>query len=137
MTYIKSLKYCSHSILELKALNLDKYNNINNTDISFIFTTENSTVQYYCDSLIDNLIKIKIPKEAISGNVQLNIKKINFNYNFSIEIIKEIPLKINENITEYYGDGIRIEENLISYIRNNYSINLKFLSNYSFKIKNI
>ena len=122
MTYIKSLKYCFHSILELKAINLDKFNNINNTDISFIFTTENSTTKYYSDSLIDNLIKIKIPKEAISGNVQLNIDKIKLKYNFSIEIIKEIPLKINENITEYYGDDIRIEEDLISYIRNNYSI---------------
>ena len=121
-TYFKSFKYCSYSILELKALNLDQYSNINNTDISFNFTIENSTVQYYSDSLIDNIIKIKIPEEAISGNVQLNIEKINFTYNFSIEIIKEIPLKINENITEYYGSGIRIEDDLISYIRNNYSI---------------
>ena len=67
--YFKSFKYCSYSILELKALNLDQYSNINNTDISFNFTIENSTVQYYSDSLIDNIIKIKIPEEAISGNV--------------------------------------------------------------------
>lgn len=79
-------------------------------------------MQLNSDSLVDNLIKIKIPKEAISGNVQLNIEKINFNYNFSLEIINEIPLNINENISEYYGDGIRIEEDLISYTRNNYYI---------------
>ena len=119
---IKNLKYCSFSILEIKAVNLDKYNNLENKDISFIFTTQNSITQLNSDSLVDNLIKIKIPKEAISGNVQLNIEKINFNYNFSLEIINEIPLNINENISEYYGDGIRIEEDLISYTRNNYYI---------------
>ena len=122
LSYVKSFKYCSYSIIELKALNLDQYSYISNTDISFNFTTENSTVQYYSDSLIDNIIKIKIPEEAISGNVYLKIEKINFSYNFSIEIIKEIALKINENITEYFGSGLRIEENLITYIRNNFSI---------------
>ena len=67
LTYIKSLKYCSHSILELKAINLDKFNNINNTDISFIFTTENSTTKYYSDSLIDNLIKLKYLKKQFQA----------------------------------------------------------------------
>ena len=119
---IKNLKYCSFSVLEIKANNLDKYNNIDNKDISFIFMTQNSTKQLYSDSLIYNIIKIKIPKEAITGNVQLNIEKINFTFNFSLEIINEIPLKINENISEYYGEGIRIEEDLISYTMNNYYI---------------
>ena len=72
---IKNLKYCSFAILSIKCYNLNFYKEITNKDISFLFTTIDSSNNYFSNEIIEDIIKVTIPFEAISGNVIINIKK--------------------------------------------------------------
>ena len=85
---LNTSNFCRFSILTLNCSNLNYYKDIKNTDISFQFTSNNFSNIYFSDEIIENSIKIKIPFDAISGNVTMNINKLNFKYNFSIEIIQ-------------------------------------------------
>ena len=125
---LETLKYSKFSILTLNCSNLNYYKDIQNKDISFKFTSNSSSNIYFCDEIMENSIKIKIPSDAISGNVTMNIDKLNFKYNFSIEIIKDFSIKINENIIKKEGNDMVINEKEISCTRNNYFIIYSFIS---------
>ena len=91
-------KYCIYSNLKIKCKNLNYYQDIKPTDISLEFPIKDSTKKYYCDSINENIIKIKIPPEVISGNIILSIEKLDFIYEFSLDIVKEIKINLKENI---------------------------------------
>ena len=114
--------------MTLNCSNLNYYKDIKNTDISFQFTSNNFSNIYFSDEIIENSIKIKIPFDAISGNVTMNINKLNFKYNFSIEIIQNFSIKLNENIINKEGNDILIKEEEISCTKNNYYIIYSFIS---------
>ncbi len=128
MENLETLKYCKFSVLTLKCFNLNYYKEIKNKDISFQFASNSTSNIYYSDEIVENSIKIKIPSDAISGNVTMNIDKLNFKYNFSIEIIKDFSIKINENIIKKEGNDMIINEEEISCTRNNYFIIYSFIS---------
>ena len=125
---IKKNKYCIYSILRLKSINLDYYPDIQSKDISFEFPIEESkTKKYLCDSIKDkNIIEKKIPPEAKSGKVILSIEKLNYTYEFSLDINKEIKLKLNENIKYQFGSDMNITDEQITKNKNNYSIIYSF-----------
>lgn len=60
--------------------------------------------------------------------LQMKIKKLNFEYNFSIEIIKDFSIKINENIIKKEGNDMVIREEEISNIKNKYYIIYSFIA---------
>lgn len=128
MENLETLKYCKFSVLTLNCFNLKYYKDFKNKDISFQFASNSSSNIYFSDEIIENSIKIQIPSEAISGNVAMNIGKLNFKYNFSIEIIKDFSIKINENIIKKEGNDMIISEKDISCTRNNYFIIYSFIS---------
>ena len=125
---LNTSNFCRFSILTLNCSNLNYYKDIKNTDISFQFTSNNFSNIYFSDEIIENSIKIKIPFDAISGNVTMNINKLNFKYNFSIEIIQNFSIKLNENIINKEGNDIVIKEEEISCTKNNYYIIYSFIS---------
>jgi len=124
----ETLKYCKFSVLTLSCFNLNYYKDITNKDISFQFASNSSSNIYFSDEIIENNIKIKIPSDAISGNVTMNINKLNFQYNFSIEIITEFSIKLNENIIKKEGNDMVIKEEEISCTKNNYFLIYSFIS---------
>ena len=124
---IPSLKILSFQILNINCSNLNYYTEIQPKDISFNFTTDNSTKIYYSDEINENNVKIKIPSEAKSGNVILNIEKLNFTYEFEIEIVKEFSIKLNENLIKKNGDEMKIGD-IISNTRNNFYVIYSFKS---------
>jgi len=125
---VKKNKYCIYSILQLKSNNLDYYPDIQSTDISLEFPIENSTTKkYFCDSIKDkNIIEKKIPPDTISGKVILSIEKLNYSYEFSLDITKEINIKLNENIKFQFGSDMKITDEQITNNKNNYSIIYSF-----------
>ena len=125
---LKQTKYCIYSTLKLKCINLDNHPEIEPNDISFEFPIEGSTQKYNCDSINSNIIEKKIPPEVISGNIILSIEKVNFTYEFSIDIIKEIKIKFQENIKFKFGDDMTITNDNITRCKNNYSIVYSFIS---------
>ena len=128
MENLDTTKYCTFSVLTLKCLNLNYYKDIKNKDITFQFTSNSSSNIYFSDEVIENNIKIKIPSDAVSGNVTMNIKKLNFKYDFPIEIIKDFSIKIDENIIIKEGNDMVINEDEISCTKNNYSLIYSFIS---------
>ena len=128
MEEIKKTKYCIYSILRLKSINLDYYSDIQSTDISLEFLIEDSTTKkYFCDSIIDkNMIEKKMPQEVTSGKVILSIEKLNYTYEFSLDIKKEIKIKLNENIKYQFGSDMNITDEQITKNKNNYSIIYSF-----------
>ena len=126
---IQNKTFCTFSILTLRCINLNNYKDIKNKDITFEFTTNNNSSNIYqSDEIIGNDIKIKIPIKAISGNVLINIKKLNFKYEFLIDIITEIQIKIDENIIKSEGTDIIIDDKGISYTKNNNNVIFSFIS---------
>ena len=123
---IMQSNYCIYSILKLKCINLNYYTEIKNSDISFIFPIEDSSRKFYSDSINGNIIEKIIPSEAISGSIILDIEKLNYTYQFSINILKDIVINLNENIKYKYGDDMTITNELISKNKNNYSIIYSF-----------
>ena len=125
---IPQTKYCIYSILKIKCFNLNYYPDINKDDISFEFPIEDSTKKFNCDSIDNDIIEIKINPEVISGNIILSIDKLNFIYEFSLEIIEEINIPINENIKYKYADDMTITNDLLSKNKNNYTIIYSFIA---------
>ena len=76
--------------MKLNCINLEYYKDIEISDISLEFPIESSTEKYYADSLEGNIIEKKIPPEAISGKIILSIEKLNFIYEFSLDIINNL-----------------------------------------------
>ena len=125
---IKKTKYCIYSTLKLKCNNLNLYPEIQANDISLEFPIEGSTQKYYSDSIDENIIEKKIPPEVISGNIILSIEKLNFIYEFSLDIIKEIKIKFKENIKFQFGSDMTITNDNITRCKNNYSIVYSFFA---------
>ena len=127
---LKQTKYCIYSTLKLKIVNLKYHPEIvlETTDISLIFPIEGSTQEYNCDAINNNIIEKKIPPEVISGKVTLSIEKIDFTYEFSIDIFKEIKIKFQENIKYKFGPDMTITDDSITRCKNNYSIVYSFIS---------
>ena len=125
---IKKTKYCIYSTLKLKCNNLNLYPEIQANDISLEFPIEGSTQKYYSDSINENIIEKKIPPEVISGNIILSIEKLNFIYEFSLDIIKEIKIKFKENIKFQFGSDMTISNDNITRCKNNYSIVYSFIA---------
>ena len=125
---IKKTKYCIYSTLKLKCNNLNLYPEIQANDISLEFPIEGSTQKYYSDSINENIIEKKIPPEVISGNIILSIEKLNFIYEFSLDIIKEIKIKFKENIKFQFGSDMTITNDNITRCKNNYSIVYSFFA---------
>ena len=71
-----------------------------------------------------NLFLLKV----ISGNVILRVDKLNYTYEFYIDIINGITINLNENIKYNYGEDMIITNDLISKNKNNYSIIYSFTS---------
>ena len=125
---LKQTKYCIYSTLKLKCINLEHHQDIEPNDISFEFPIEGSTRKYNCDSINNNIIEKKIPSEVISGTIMLSIEKLNFIYEFSIDVYKEIKIKFQENIKFKFGDDMTITNDNITRCKNNYSIVYSFIS---------
>ena len=126
---IKKTKYCIYSTLKIQCNNLNHYSDIQPNDIFFEFPFENSTTKkYHSDSINNNIIEKKIPPEVISGKIILSIEKLNFTYEFSLEIIKEIKIKFTENIEFKFGDDMTITNENITRNKNNYSIIYSFIA---------
>ena len=121
-------KYCIYSNLKIKCKNLNYYPDIKPTDISLEFPIKDSTKKYYCDSINENIIEIKIPPEVISGNIILFIEKLDFIYEFSLDIVKEIKINLKENIKYTFGLSIVINNENITNFRNNDSIIYSFIA---------
>ena len=75
-----------------------------------------------------NIIEIKIPPEVISGNIILSIEKLDFIYEFSLDIVKEININLKENIKYTFGLSIVINKENITNFRNNDSIIYSFIA---------
>ena len=58
----------------------------------------------------------------------MSIEKLNFIYVFNLEIIKEIKIKLNENIEFKFGSDMTITNENITRNKNNYSIVYSFIS---------
>ena len=108
--------------MKLNCINLEYYKDIEISDISLEFPIESSTEKYYADSLEGNIIEKKIPPEAISGKIILSIEKLNFIYEFSLDIIKEIKINIDDNFKYKFGSDMTITDGQITRNKNNYSI---------------
>ena len=61
-----------------------------------------------------NLFLLKV----ISGNVILRVDKLNYTYEFYIDIINGITINLNENIKYNYGEDMIITNDLISKNKN-------------------
>ena len=90
------------------------------------FETNNSPIKSNSDAINNNIIEKVIPYEAISGNAILTINKLNFTYVFNIDITNAINININENIYYKYGEDMKIDNDIISKNKNNYSIIYSF-----------
>ena len=96
-------------LFNIKIKNLHYFPDIQSTDISLEFRIEDSTTKkYFCDSKKKNIIEKKISSEVISGKVILTIEKLNYIYEFSLDLPKEIKIKLNENIEFQFWNDMKI-----------------------------